>query len=261
MSGTDPRNTAWANNKSRFGYNMLVKMGWKEDKGLGQNEDGIKSHIKVTIRKDNKGIGADRKVNGELEWKKGTEGLSNVLARLSRSATPPPQGKQLNFVAAKETSISGSLSDSEKDKAEMKRKRSADEEEKKEEEGIEEPETKKHKKDAPAPAPAAVATGSRPGRMLNMKNVKAKTRELSKEEMACIFGDFVVKRDEKKNEEVDKEDTKKKEKEEKDKKKKEEKEKEEEVTNTFKTTVSTVSSKDYFKEKMKQKKMSASANK
>ena len=251
----DPNNTAWSNNKNRFGYNMLVKMGWNEDKGLGQKEDGIKSHIKVKIRKDNKGIGAERTVDGEKEWKKGTEGLNNVLARLSRSVTPPPSSKQLNFVAAKETSISGSLSDSEKDKVEKKRKHSEITEDKKEE-GAEEPQVKK-------PRQVIINGGAcRPGRMLNMKNVRAKTRELSKEDMACIFGDFLIKRDDKENEDKKKKEEKEedKEKKEKEKKKKEEEDRESEkaMDESFKTTTSTVSSKDYFKEKMKQKKLNAS---
>lgn len=32
---TDTLNQTWKNDKSRFGYRMLQKMGWKEDKGLG----------------------------------------------------------------------------------------------------------------------------------------------------------------------------------------------------------------------------------
>lgn len=259
----DPNNTAWSNNKNRFGYNMLVKMGWNEDKGLGQKEDGIKSHIKVKIRKDNKGIGAERTVDGEREWKKGTEGLNNVLARLSRSVTPPPSTKQLNFVAAKETSISGSLSDSEKDNIGKKRKHSdiSEDGDTKKEKSIgesNEPQVKK-------PRQVIVDGGAcRPGRMLNMKNVKAKTRELSKEDMACIFGDFLIKRDspagDTKSKEKDEEtEKKKKEKEEMEKKKeKENEESEKAMDESFKTTISTVSSKDYFKEKMKQKKLNAS---
>jgi Pin2-interacting protein X1 len=31
----DPRNTFWASDTSKFGYQMLLKMGWTEGKGLG----------------------------------------------------------------------------------------------------------------------------------------------------------------------------------------------------------------------------------
>lgn len=250
----DPNNTAWSNNKNRFGYNMLVKMGWNEDKGLGQNEDGIKSHIKVKIRKDNKGIGAERRVDGEKEWKKGTEGLNNVLARLSRSVTPPPSSKQLNFVAAKETSISGSLSDSEKDKVEKRKHSEVHTEDKKDkkEEGVEEPQVKK-------PRQVIINGGAcRPGRMLNMKNVRAKTRELSKEDMACIFGDFLIKRDDKDNESKKDQGDKEKERKEKEKKEEEDKKSEKAMDESFKTTTSAISTNDYFKEKMRQKKLNAS---
>ena len=41
-----------------FGRKMLAKFGWAEGKGLGKNEDGMKSHISVKQRADLLGLGA-----------------------------------------------------------------------------------------------------------------------------------------------------------------------------------------------------------
>jgi len=40
---------------------MLSKMGWSPGKGLGINEDGVKEHIKPSLKQDNLGIGATKK--------------------------------------------------------------------------------------------------------------------------------------------------------------------------------------------------------
>ena len=47
--------------KSKFGFKMLQKMGWSEGKGLGANEDGQRDHVKVRLKEDNMGVGADRR--------------------------------------------------------------------------------------------------------------------------------------------------------------------------------------------------------
>jgi len=52
----DPNNTTWANDKSRFGFLMLKKMGWSEGVGLGKNEQGVVEAIKVKKRKEAEGI-------------------------------------------------------------------------------------------------------------------------------------------------------------------------------------------------------------
>lgn len=41
--------------KSKYGYRMLQRMGWEEGKGLGSNEEGQTEHIKVKVKRDNKG--------------------------------------------------------------------------------------------------------------------------------------------------------------------------------------------------------------
>ncbi|KAJ3148179.1 PIN2/TERF1-interacting telomerase inhibitor 1 [Geranomyces michiganensis] len=40
---------------------MMQKMGWTEGKGLGINEDGLKEHVKVRLKENNFGLGADRR--------------------------------------------------------------------------------------------------------------------------------------------------------------------------------------------------------
>ena len=56
--GLDPRNTNWSNDTSRFGHKYLERMGWKPGKGLGLVEHATTSHIKVSIKDDNLGLGA-----------------------------------------------------------------------------------------------------------------------------------------------------------------------------------------------------------
>ena len=46
----DTLNRAWKDDKTGFGYRMLQKMGWKEEKGLGKNETGMASFVKIKKR-------------------------------------------------------------------------------------------------------------------------------------------------------------------------------------------------------------------
>ena len=56
----DTKNKAWKNDKSRFGFKMLQKMGWKEDKGLGKNDSGSVASIKVSKRAEGLGLGMEK---------------------------------------------------------------------------------------------------------------------------------------------------------------------------------------------------------
>jgi len=53
----NPRGNLWYNDESSFGKKMLLKMGWRNGKGLGKKEDGIKENLKVKIRNANSGLG------------------------------------------------------------------------------------------------------------------------------------------------------------------------------------------------------------
>lgn len=52
---------------SDFAKKQMLKMGWVEGKGLGKNQDGIATHIKVTKRVDNEGISSKEEVEKVVE--------------------------------------------------------------------------------------------------------------------------------------------------------------------------------------------------
>ncbi|KAI9906203.1 hypothetical protein PsorP6_002859 [Peronosclerospora sorghi] len=45
---------------SDFARRQMEKMGWSAGKGLGKNEQGIKSHLKIKRREELQGVGADK---------------------------------------------------------------------------------------------------------------------------------------------------------------------------------------------------------
>ena len=55
----DTLNKHWKNDKSGFGFRMLQKMGWKEDKGLGKDESGIVDAIRIKKREEGMALGAN----------------------------------------------------------------------------------------------------------------------------------------------------------------------------------------------------------
>lgn len=89
MSGLlDTQNKQWAEDKTKFGYRMLEKMGWKDGKGLGLNENGATEHIRVRKKLSASGVGAT--TAAREQWKVPAElasGLDDVLSRLSSAAT------------------------------------------------------------------------------------------------------------------------------------------------------------------------------
>jgi Pin2-interacting protein X1 len=204
--GVDPQNVAWARDKTRLGFRLLQGMGWKEGGGLGSREDGTRTHVKICRRIDNRGIGAPplSSSGGDgstaADWHRGTEELQSVFERLAKSATPPPPPAQ----------------DQDQD----------------------EPKAKKQKTEA-AKEEVVVTVGTeqtyRPGRMLNMRNVRAKTGKRTAADIACIFGKG------------------------KDQKEDDEEEEEEDVSTATTTTTATTSLRQYFHEKMKKLQTAAAA--
>ncbi|GBL51269.1 hypothetical_protein [Candidozyma auris] len=86
--GSDPRNTNWSNDTDRFGHQYLEKMGWKPGKGLGLVEHAMTSHVKVSIKTDNTGLGsklAKKKKNDEFDSGEcaGLDVFQRILGRLN----------------------------------------------------------------------------------------------------------------------------------------------------------------------------------
>jgi G-patch domain len=89
----DTQNKAWVDDKSKFGFRMMEKMGWTEGKGLGANEDGKTAHVRVRKKATNSGIGAGSAAL--TAWQVPAQvasGLNDVLARLAAAA---PVGKAM----------------------------------------------------------------------------------------------------------------------------------------------------------------------
>ncbi|CCF57645.1 hypothetical protein KAFR_0C06490 [Kazachstania africana CBS 2517] len=87
--GLDPRNTNWSNDTSRFGHKHLTKFGWKPGMGLGhQPFDSMVSHIKVSIKDDNTGLGAKIKKRNkddvfDSEDSTGLDVFQRILGKLN----------------------------------------------------------------------------------------------------------------------------------------------------------------------------------
>lgn len=62
---TDPQNTAWANDKTKFGLKMMKQMGWKEGDGLGKDSDGMKNHVEIRPVVENRGLGCGHDLKSE----------------------------------------------------------------------------------------------------------------------------------------------------------------------------------------------------
>lgn len=77
----DPNNNTWAKDTSRFGYQMLMKMGWKQGAGLGKNEQGQAEHVKVSVREDNLGIGAEVKA---MTWTVHRDNYDDMLSKINK---------------------------------------------------------------------------------------------------------------------------------------------------------------------------------
>ncbi|KAG7402246.1 hypothetical protein PHYBOEH_003505 [Phytophthora boehmeriae] len=64
---------------SDFAKRQMEKMGWSKGKGLGKNEQGVKSHVKVKRREELQGVGAEKKEVQE----QGNQWWYNVYDRMA----------------------------------------------------------------------------------------------------------------------------------------------------------------------------------
>ncbi|XP_077367397.1 PIN2/TERF1-interacting telomerase inhibitor 1 [Festucalex cinctus] len=77
----DPRNSAWSNDESKFGQKMLERMGWSKGKGLGRSEQGATDHVKVKVKNNSYGLGAN--VSHEDNWIAHQDDFNDLLAQLN----------------------------------------------------------------------------------------------------------------------------------------------------------------------------------
>ncbi|KAJ3210519.1 PIN2/TERF1-interacting telomerase inhibitor 1 [Dinochytrium kinnereticum] len=123
----DPQNQKWAADTEKAGYKMLRAMGWSDGKGLGRNEDGMASHLKVSLKNNTLGVGAQK--NASDNWLENTNAFSALLANLNKPASDD-EGSEKDSESDEEGDEEEEMKDGETKK--KKNKRKAGEEVKKE---------------------------------------------------------------------------------------------------------------------------------
>ncbi|KAG5487320.1 hypothetical protein LSCM4_07810 [Leishmania orientalis] len=78
----DPNGNRWSNSDN-FGKALLKKSGWTEGTGLGKEQDGVVSHVKVTRKDDTMGLGYHAGV--QETWTTQSLGFADVLTRIKVS--------------------------------------------------------------------------------------------------------------------------------------------------------------------------------
>ncbi|XP_008300418.1 PIN2/TERF1-interacting telomerase inhibitor 1 [Stegastes partitus] len=102
----DPRNSSWSNDDSKFGQKMLERMGWSKGKGLGRTEQGSTDHIKVRVKNNSYGLGAD--ASHEDNWIAHQDDFNQLLAQLnschSQSSSSEPAAEEQKGFSLEEKS-------------------------------------------------------------------------------------------------------------------------------------------------------------
>ncbi|MED6271613.1 PIN2/TERF1-interacting telomerase inhibitor 1, partial [Characodon lateralis] len=88
---------------------MLERMGWSKGKGLGRSEQGSTDHIKVKVKNNNHGLGAN--AIHEDNWIAHQDEFNELLAQLndhhgqnSSNEVPPDQMKSFSLEEKSKTS-------------------------------------------------------------------------------------------------------------------------------------------------------------
>ena len=89
----DPNNTRWTRDSSTFGHRILTQHGWKPGQYLGAVDAAQASHftaanashVRVTLKEDNLGLGASKKREGAETF--GLDQFSGLLGRLNGKDT------------------------------------------------------------------------------------------------------------------------------------------------------------------------------
>eukprot|EP01134_Creolimax_fragrantissima_P003821 CFRG3821T1 len=83
----DPNNTTWTNDQNKFGKKLMQKMGWSDGDGLGKERKGTTDHLKVKVKNNALGLGADKQGAGDEAWQDMQASFNNLLESLTKSHT------------------------------------------------------------------------------------------------------------------------------------------------------------------------------
>lgn len=80
---SDPNGNRWSSSEKNFGKTLMKKSGWTEGSGLGKDQEGSVSHVKVTRKDDVMGLGYQAGVHDT--WTTQSVGFADVLTRIKAS--------------------------------------------------------------------------------------------------------------------------------------------------------------------------------
>ncbi|XP_074576009.1 uncharacterized protein LOC141832403 [Curcuma longa] len=89
---------------SNVGFKLLKKFGWKEGTGLGASEQGILEPISAFVKKNKRGIGAE-KLKKKVEVQKDFEAKEKIKRDLQSNATKKQVSKRIRKMQQEEERI------------------------------------------------------------------------------------------------------------------------------------------------------------
>jgi len=82
-------NQAWSGDKSRVGFQLLLKMGWQEGLGLGIEKQGIPQAVKIQKKLDSSGIGSSQFDSNKHITAAVSDTYNQVLSKLAHIGEQP----------------------------------------------------------------------------------------------------------------------------------------------------------------------------